>query len=1029
MNNTVNFSFENLEKIFPFFLEVDKNLLIRRVGHSLEKVSGDIKESKFLDVFSFVRPRISIKPQFDSFIEHQNVVIILQLINLPLVVKMRGQFVHLKETDTIMYLGSPWVTDVAELRYLGLSISDFAIHDTIADNLQLLKSKEIVNDDMKRVAEELMQQRNQLVEKNGLIEEIAKFPDQNPEPILRIGFDNKLIYANKAVKKDIDVSEFLKYLKGSEFLDKSIKSSLQRVEHQYQWNSRLFLATFVFFRNNYYFNVYFRDITEQDLFQKELLLANSRLETLFSSMQTALIAEDAERKIILVNQDFCNLFEISADPALLKGVDCSDAAENSKHLFNDEQGFVGRIDHILTEGKAVYGDQLIMKDGRILERDYIPIFKDNQHQGQIWRYQDITHVLETKESLRRVEEKYKKIIEDLEFGLIEVDLEHRITKVYPAFCHLTGYSEEELIGRVATDLLALKEDLDLIDQENQLRKEGRPGVYEARIRTKNNGLKWVIISGAPIYNWKNEVVGSIGIHLDITERKRLEQDLLSANEQAKASVKARQLFLANMSHEIRTPLNVIIGMSEILNNSDLDPEKGKLIRSINISALNLLNLVNDVLDFSKIDAGYFELENQQVSITEIVSDLFLQFEAQFENKGIEFVLNIDPDIYEFHSTDGPKLIQVLTNLISNAMKFTEKGAVSFDVLLRSDSYSDQVLCFSVQDTGVGISAEKKDQIFDSFIQEDATVSRKYGGTGLGLSIARSIVRLMGGDIEVESQIGVGSKFYFEIKLEKYKSPSHVSGTNHLSNERIAGLKILVAEDNPMNQLLIKTILEKESADYQLVNNGLELLKVLEKENFDVVLMDIQMPVMDGVKATEELRKRGYDGPVIALTANVLKEEKDNYLSSGFNAVITKPFKRDELLNTMRSLTEIAMENKIDGSSAELYSAQQILDLADGDQQFLKEMLETFSGNISNVIQIFWNAIASNDSTIIKYNCHQIKPSLKLLNLNDSYEIASEIENRIGMGASVSAIESELKALIDLLEKALVQVNHDIKYKL
>lgn len=234
MNNTVNFSVENLEKIFPFFLEVDRNLLIRKVGHSLEKVAGDIKELEFLEVFSFVRPRISIKPQFESFIEHQNVVIILQVINVPLVLKMRGQFVHLKDTDTIMYLGSPWVTDVAELGYLGLSISDFAIHDTIADNLQLLKSKEIVNDDMKRVAEELMLQRNQLVEKNGLIEEIAKFPDQNPEPILRIGFDNKLIYSNKAARKDLDVYEFLKYLKESEFLDQSIKSSVQRVEHQYQ---------------------------------------------------------------------------------------------------------------------------------------------------------------------------------------------------------------------------------------------------------------------------------------------------------------------------------------------------------------------------------------------------------------------------------------------------------------------------------------------------------------------------------------------------------------------------------------------------------------------------------------------------------------------------------------------------------------------------------------------------------------------------------------------------------------------------
>ena len=1029
MSKTIHFSLENLEKLFPFYFEIDRSLNIHRAGRSLEKVTGEIKGSEFLDVLSFVRPHISIKPKFDSFIEHQNMVVILQLINVPLVLKMRGQFLYIEDSDTILYLGSPWITDVSELDYLGLSITDFAIHDTISDNLQLLKSKEIVNDDMKRVAQELMQQRNQLAEKNKLIEEIAKFPDQNPEPILRISFDNKLIYSNKAARQDFDVDEFLKYLEESEFRDQFLKGSVNRVEHQYQWNSRLFLATFVYFKNNYYFNVYLRDITEQYIFQKELLLANSRLETLFSSMQTALIAEDAERKIILVNQDFCNLFEISGDPASLKGVDCSGAAENSKYLFIDEEGFVGRIDRILEEGKAVHGDQLIMKDGRILERDYIPIFKDNQYQGQIWRYQDITHILETKESLRRVEDKYKKIIEDLEFGLIEVDLEHRITKVYPAFCQLTGYNEEELIGVLATDLLAISEDLDIINRENQFRKEGRSGVYEARIRTKNNELKWVIISGAPIYNWKNEVVGSIGIHLDITERKRLEEDLLNANEEAKASVKARQLFLANMSHEIRTPLNVIIGMSEVLNNSDIDEDKAKLTRSISISAINLLNLVNDVLDFSKIDAGYFELENRPVSVKEIVSDLYLQFESQFLAKELEFNLQIDPNISEFHSIDGPKLIQVLTNLISNAMKFTEEGSVKLEVSVRSDSDKEQLLFFSVNDTGVGVSDEKKDQIFDSFVQEDASVSRKYGGTGLGLSIARSIVQLMGGEIHLESQQGIGSKFSFEIKLEKYTSQSKISEVESFQSEKIADLKVLVAEDNSMNQLLIKTILEKEGAVFKLVNNGLELLNALENSQFDMILMDIQMPLMDGLTTVLELRKRGYHGPVIALTANVQKEEKEKYLKSGFNAVITKPFRRNDLIETMITFSEKPTIKNDEEILPESFSAEQILELVDGDKEFLKEMLETFLTNISNVIQEFINAKALNDSSLIKYNCHQIKPSLQLLNFKVSYQIASEIENRIGIGASVNEIEQDLIKLIHLLEKAIVQVNYDLKNNL
>jgi PAS domain-containing protein len=252
----------------------------------------------------------------------------------------QGQFLFLESSDSIFYFGSPWITDVEDLGLIGLSIPDFAIHDTITDNLQLLKSKEIVNDDMKRIADELIEQRNALIEKNNEVVELAKFPNQNPLPILRISFDGQLLYANQIAKEKFEINEFLEFLRDSNFYVDHVAGNVKPSEYQIKLNDRLYQVSIVPFQNSFYYNLYFNDVTEQDMYQKELLRTNSRLETLISSMQSALVAEDSERKIILVNQKFCDLFEIPVQPNLLKGLDCTDAAESSKHLFSNEEGFV-----------------------------------------------------------------------------------------------------------------------------------------------------------------------------------------------------------------------------------------------------------------------------------------------------------------------------------------------------------------------------------------------------------------------------------------------------------------------------------------------------------------------------------------------------------------------------------------------------------------------------------------------------------------------------------------------------------------
>jgi two-component system, sensor histidine kinase len=597
------------------------------------------------------------------------------------------------------------------------------------------------------------------------------------------------------------------------------------------------------------------------------------------------------------------------------------------------------------------------------------------------------------------------------------------------FAVLTGYEEYELIGSTATDLLAFKEDSLFIEDQNNERKKGVSGVYETKIKTKDGGVKWVIISGSPIYDWRNEIIGSIGIHIDITQRKDLEQELLLANEAAQASVKAREMFLANMSHEIRTPLNVIIGMSEILDGSELDFEKAKLIRSIHISANNLLNLVNDVLDFSKIDSGHLELVLEPQDLNVLIDDIKVQVEPQITRKGLGLIVDIDPRIGGYYTTDGPKLNQVLANLISNAIKFTNSGTITLTANVIIDNDDSQLLSFSVQDTGIGVSEENKQKIFDSFIQADSSVSRKFGGTGLGLSIAQSIVKLMGGEIELDSENGKGSSFHFQIELKKTETAQIESSIQLDSVSQLNGLKILVAEDNPMNQLLIQTILKKEGAGYDMVENGKELLELIDVRKYDLILMDIQMPVMDGVTAAQELRKRGYTVPVIALTANAQKDEKANYLNSGFDAVITKPFRRSNMIDTINRILNSKKNNADSKFGESLYSIEDLLEISDGDQQFVNDMLQTFVSNVPKNIEALECAHDEGDLLVVKYHCHQLKPSLKLLKIKRASDLADLIEQKIQNGSDFQRIKDDFIEFISILKQVTLDINNRLINKL
>ena len=876
----------NFGNLFPFFIVFDNSLKIIEIGSSMHKLLGDFTGKNFGDLFKFIRPTLSIKMNFESMKKHLDTIIIVESIEHPLKTSFRGQFIFEERTNEILFINSPWIKQITELGYQDLLISDFAIHDTIIDNLQLLQSKQLVNDDLKEVSDQFI--------------ELAKFPNQDPQPIMRLNFEGKLIYSNASADTLIrnEKTALVKLL-----FDQFKHKLTTKVKEQLYINSRYFDCTLIPYKDKNYINIYLNEVTETVLYQKELTNTTSRLYSLLESMQASVLAEDLENKIIFVNQHFCDLFEVPISANSMTGMDCSKAAEQSKILFLNEVEFVNRINAINEKKQQVFGDILFMKNGKILERDFIPIFENGLYSGNIWKYQDITEITNNKNKIKLIEDKYSKIIESLNLGLLEVDLKENITKAYPAFCNLTGYSEVELIGKNAFKLFGIEKEKSNFNEQNKLRQNGKAGMYETQIRVKNNEIKWIIISGAPIYNNENEVIGSIGIHVDITERKKLEQDLILANEQANESIKSKELFIANTSHEIRTPMNVIIGMIDILKETPLSENQWKYLNAISTSANNLLLLINDVLDFSKIESGNLILEEGEINFYDLIANIEITFDQEIKEKGLILKCDIDPKIQSNLLGDPSKLNQILINLTSNAIKFTDKGSVSILCNLVEENEKSQLISFEVVDSGIGISPENFDLIFEIFKQEDASISRNYGGTGLGLPISKSIVSKMGGDLAVKSEKGVGSNFYFTIPfLKNNQTNIKKVEPNTVTNETLKHTRILVAEDNVLNQMLIKAILDKEKVKFDFAGNGQEVLNLLELNTYDIILMDIQMPIMDGLTATKIIRNQLHSSiPILALTANTSINDEKEYRKSGMNDQLSKPFKREELLQKISLL--------------------------------------------------------------------------------------------------------------------------------
>ena len=687
----------------------------------------------------------------------------------------------------------------------------------------------------------------------------------------------------------------------------------------------------------------------------------------------------------------------------------------------------------------------------------------------------------TFQKIHESEEKYRTILESIEEGYFEVDLSGRFTFLNDSISRILGYAPEELKGMDNRDYTDPETSHRMYKAFNETYRTGRPAnIIDCRITRKDGKKRNLELTASLLKNSEGAPAGFRGVVRDVTGRK-LAEALHREKLAAEAASRAKSQFLANMSHEIRTPLNGIIGMTELAMMRDMDSKQRNILQTIQTESNSLLGIINDILDFSKIEAEMLQLEKILFDPASVVDNVVKAFAHRADQKGLRITASMERDIPDVVTGDPGRLRQILINLVGNAVKFTHKGEIKIEVRVAEDFDKRVKLRFAVKDTGIGIPQDKKRAIFKSFTQADSSTTRKYGGTGLGTTISKHLAELMGGEIGVESEVGAGSIFWFTAVFLKQTNETVPRIQNEIipimnsdpQKKKQESFNILLVEDYPTNQQVAVSHLKTLGHHVDLADNGLSALELYRKNHYHLILMDLQMPVMDGYEATREIRKlesvrmqiepsdmtadqeeetpvvkeiqaKIQRIPIIAMTAHAVEGYREECLKAGMDDYITKPLKRKNFLSIVAKWTSSAnrtdaetshygatlsrnkivlVDRTISQHSKENQSETEIpmdfegaLREFEGDRILLTEVLKGFMENVSRQIKILRRAIVSQDPERVRLEAHSIKGGAANLRADPLSRIAFELE-KIGKSGALEdgpgvlkRLENELDAL-------------------
>ena len=722
-------------------------------------------------------------------------------------------------------------------------------------------------------------------------------------------------------------------------------------------------------------------------------------------------------------------------------VDDYKVRKTKRTLIKEEHVNVGADRKVLLSIKKIISDPL--QEGRELLMGFSLDVTDKYRANQELQYQKefLNNVVDTDPSLIFVKDRYG-----------------RFLFVNQAVAKIFGKTKEEIVNESNNKLHQHNDELAVFQAaDQQVFESGQTVKLEESFTLADGSTKWYETTKAPLRRSNGEI-HVLGISVDITQRKQDAEGLVQAQ-------KAKEQFLANMSHEIRTPVNGIAGMLNLLRNTLLSKEQTEFLNATESSVETLRVIINDILDLTKIESGKLTFENIGFRPALLLSNLGETFGPQARNKGLDFSLQVNMPEEAIVLGDPVRVSQILQNLLSNAIKFTQRGFVRIKTgLTPQEGRKDLLFSFSITDSGPGIPKSKQSFIFEAFSQVDESITRRFGGTGLGLAICKQLTEMIGGQIKLESNEGIGTTFYVTLPfaagtaddlINQTRTDLGMPSTSTIEYmPELQGMRILLVEDNDTNRLYARNIITKLGCHVDMAENGLTAVEKVKRTVYDLILMDIQMPVMDGYEATKTIRTQVQEpnasAPIVALTANAIKGDAERCKANGMNDYLSKPFRPEELRHILLSFSKhkgSAMANALNGSvgtapneivmgsqaalkavaEADVKTQKQVTDLSylkdlcDGDPVFVREMVQSFLLNTPATLTQMNQALQAANWELLGHLAHKLKPTVDFMGMRDAKELIRVIERNSKNNVETTALPEKVASLTGLCKQAYTEL--------
>ena len=795
----------------------------------------------------------------------------------------------------------------------------------------------------------------------------------------------------------------------------------------------------------------FYDITIQE--KKRLLSLNTNrfLESVLENIPNMVFVKDAkDLRFVLFNK---------AGEELLGYSQLDLIGKSDYDFFPKEQA-----DHFIDKDRKALSNKVIIdvpeefietqKGKRILHTKKITITDDNNNPIYLLGIsEDITEkkaeekkLIEQRDQITQLLEFQNIILNGTDYAIVTTRASDGIiTSFNKGAENMFGYKVEEVVGIMNPSILFDKTELQIRAEElsHELQIKIEPGdvlrvktrmtntvdIHEWNCIHKDGSIISVELSMSALKDSENKVVAYLGVSKNITESKKIRNSVLKAKEAAEQANLLKDTFLANMSHEIRTPMNAIIGYTDLLLKKTLPTDEHEYVEIIKNSSENLLRIVNDILDYSKIESGIIIFESYPISIKDIFTSLNSMLLNKANDNNIHLSFNYEVSLPDVVLGDQTRITQILLNLINNAIKFTKKGGVEVVAKILKEEKDSYLFEFLIKDTGIGIPEDELQHIFERFRQAKSNTTRNYGGTGLGLSIAKQLVELQGGEIMVRSRVGFGSEFIVTLPFKKTTETlvDQRKPNREFNVHEIEQLNILLAEDNPVNiKFVLNLFSEYNIKNIDVAENGKQVIEKIKKNTYDVVLMDIEMPEINGYEATTIIRNELKNKvPIIAMTANAIMGEKEKCLEMGMTDFISKPIRADllfeKIYNAVISKTKLPEKEEV---VSKIINLDFLIKSMRGKKDLMRSIIDIFLKQVPENLRLINEAIDKTDYVTIKNQAHNMKSTISAFGLSDLLDTLNEMENLGKSGKGLNEIKVLNQLLVKKCEQAIEEIKHE-----